>query len=152
MSRDVARIQRWYPQIYLACHTRHERRASSAHRLSPRDSSLLAHLDDREPITPTELARHVGIGKPTLSAALKRLVRLGYVDASKHEGDRRVVHLRLAPAGAAAMQGGSVLETARVRRLLKALTPAERRTALAGLSLLAKAARRIAQPGSRIDA
>jgi hypothetical protein len=37
MSRDVPLIQTWYPQIYLACHTRH---ASSAHRLSPRDSAL----------------------------------------------------------------------------------------------------------------
>jgi DNA-binding MarR family transcriptional regulator len=152
MSRDVGLIQRWYPQIYLACHTRHPRRGSTAHGLSPRDSSLLAHLDDRDPMTPTELARHVGIGKPALSAALKRLVRLGYVTASRTDADRRVVQLRLAPAGAAAMRESSVLETPRVRRLLKALTPAERRTALEGLSLLAKAARRIAQPGSRIDA
>jgi DNA-binding MarR family transcriptional regulator len=139
-ARDVRLVQTCYPQIYLACHTQHTRAASSPHRLSPRDSTLLAHLDEKRPITSSALARHLGVGGSTMSAAVKRLVRLGYIDQERDPGDARSLRLRLAPKGAAAMRDSSVLEPARVRRMLARLTPAERRVALDGLSILAGAA------------
>jgi DNA-binding MarR family transcriptional regulator len=111
--------------------------------LSPRDSALLAHLDERRSITPTRLARHLGIGKSTMSAAVKRLQTLGHIAVSADPQDRRITFLRLSHKGAAAMQGSSVLEPARVRRVLAVLTGAERRRALDGLQLLAGAAQRI---------
>jgi MarR family transcriptional regulator, organic hydroperoxide resistance regulator len=141
--RDVRLIQTYYPQIYLACHTRHTRAASSPHRLSPRDSTLLAHLDEKRPTTPSVLARHLGVGGPTMSAAVKRLVRLGYVDQERDPADARSVRLRLARKGAAAMRGSSVLEAARVQRVLAKLAPADRRLALDGLAVLARAAREV---------
>ena len=133
-------MQTCYPKIYLACHTRHVRAASSANGLSPRDSTLLAHLDERRPVTPGELARHLGIGKSTLSAAVKRLRALGYIAVAEDPRDRRSFLLRLGSRGAAAMRESSVLEPARVRRLLAALSPDARRAALHGLELLAGAA------------
>ena len=148
--RDAVRIvQTCYPQIYLACHTRHERAASSRHHLSARDSSLLAHLDQRRPITPTALASHLGVGKPTMSEAVKRLRALGYLEVEPDPRDRRMVLLRLAAKGAAAMRDTSVLEPARVRRLLRALAPIDRDCALRGLQLLADAAQRISQAERR---
>ena len=139
-ARDVRIVQTCYPQIYLACHTRHQRAASSPHSLSPRDSTLLAHLDEARPTTPSALARHLGVGGPTMSAAVKRLVRLGYVEQERDPADARRMRLRLARKGAAAMRDSSVLEAARVRRVLAKLSPADRRTALDGLTLLARAA------------
>jgi DNA-binding MarR family transcriptional regulator len=138
-SRDVRIVQTCYPQIYLACHTRHVRAASSPHRLSARDSSLLAHLDETRPTAPSALARHLGVGASTLSAAIKRLVRLGYVEQDRHPEDARRVRLFLAKKGALAMRDSSVLEVRRVRRVLARLTPADRRAALDGLALLARA-------------
>lgn len=137
---DVRIVQTCYPQIYLACHTRHTRAASTAHRLSARDSSLLAHLDERRPSTPSDLARHLGVARSTMSAALKRLRALGYITMTDDPGDRRNVLLRLASKGAAAMRATSVLEPARVRRVLAALSQDDRRDALRGLELLARAA------------
>ena len=142
-ARDVRLVQTCYPQIYLACHTRHTRAASSPQRLSPRDSTLLAHLDEKKPTTPSVLARHLGVGGPTMSAAVKRLVRLGYVEQDRDPDDARSVRLRLAPKGATAMRESSVLEPARVRRMLGKLGPRDRRTALNGLAVLAAAARRV---------
>ena len=143
MTREIRLVQTWYPQIYLACHTAHTTRRSPRAGLTARDSSLLAHLDERRRITASELASHFGVGRPALSAAVKRLVRLGYVRLERNPDDRRLVHLLLTREGAAAMRESSVLESDRVRRLLGALSPDERTRALEGLSLLAQAARAI---------
>ena len=140
-AADVRTVQTCYPQIYLACHTRHVRAASSAHKLSARDSSLLSHLDEKVPVPPAALARHLGVSPSTLSAAVKRLVKLGYVRQERHPDDARRLRLYLANKGAAAMRATSVLDAVRVQRLLAALTVAERRKALEGLALLARAAR-----------
>jgi DNA-binding MarR family transcriptional regulator len=144
-ARDVRLVQTCYPQIYLACHTRHTRAASSPHGLSARDSSLLAHLDEKRPMAPSDLARHLDVGGSTMSAAVKRLVRLGYIEQSRHPEDARRFELRLARKGAAAMRDSSVLDAMRVKKLLAMLKPTERRAALAGLSTLARAARQVMQ-------
>jgi DNA-binding MarR family transcriptional regulator len=142
-NRDVAAVQRWYPQIYLACHTHHQRRRSNRARLTAYESSILAHLDTEHPMRASQLARHLGIGPSTMSAALKRLTTLGYIAREPEASDRRAASLRLSTLGERAMQGGSVLETARVAALLAELTAAERTRALAGLELLAHAARQL---------
>jgi DNA-binding MarR family transcriptional regulator len=140
-NRDVRQVQVAYPQIYFACHTRHVRRASTATQLSATDSTLLAHLDEEASVRATTLARHLGLAASTLSAAIARLAQLGYVIQRRAARDGRVVELLLSAKGAAAMQASSVLDSARVKGMLDALTPGDRKRALDGLSLLAKAAR-----------
>ena len=139
-----------YPQIYFACHTRHIRRASTPERLSSADSTLLAHLDERRPVRSTTLARHLGLANSTLSAAIARLAAHGYVMQSRDAADKRAIELRLSRKGAAAMQASSVLDTARVQRMLQQLNAAERKRALDGLALLARAARESQDPPSRL--
>ena len=143
MERDVRILQTCYPQIYLACHSRHHRRrsASGPASISAADASLLAHLDEREPMRPSGLARHLGVGRPALSASVKRLIALGLIDTSRAPSDGRVLHLRLTAKGAIAMRQHSVLEPARAEALLRRLAPTDRRAALKGLELLARAAR-----------
>jgi DNA-binding MarR family transcriptional regulator len=140
LAAAVRAVQIHYPQIYMACHTRHTRARSSAVHLSGRDSGLLVHLDEERPTRPAALARHLGIGAPTLSAALKRLEALGYVTRSRQGTDRRAIALRLSPRGAEALSASSVLETARVRALLRTMAPPDRAAAIAGLALLGRAA------------
>ena len=148
-SADVRLVQSCYPKIYLACHTRHSRAASSASHTSARDSAMLSHLDEKRGITPSQLARHLGIGRPTMSAAVKRLSGLGYVTATADGQDSRRVLLHLTGRGAAAMRSSSVLEPARVERLLAAMTARDRRAALTGLTLLAGAAQRVMTESKR---
>lgn len=142
-NRDVRLVQVAYPQIYFACHTRHIRRASTATRLSAADSTLLAHLDEVHATRPTKLAKHLGVAASTLSAAINRLARLGYVTLGKAAGDGRAVDLRLTAKGAAAMQASSVLDAALVAMMLAQLSSSERKRALEGIGLLAKGARRV---------
>ena len=145
LNNGVRQLQTWYPQIYLACHVDHKRSRTTTSRISPRDSSLLSHLDEQVGATPAALARHLSIGAPTLSAALKKLARLGYVVQERDPRDARRQRVRLTAAGARAMSESSVLEAARVQLLLKRLAPEERRRALDGLGLLARAARELSQ-------
>jgi DNA-binding MarR family transcriptional regulator len=147
VAAAVRAIQIAYPRIYLACHTVHTRARSTAFRLSARDSSLLGHLDETEPTRPADLARHMDIGAPTLSAALRRLEALGYVTRAQADADRRGIELRLTAKGAGALSATSVLEPVRVRALLRSLAPADRTRAVTGLTILGRAAAALGRRG-----
>jgi DNA-binding MarR family transcriptional regulator len=141
-NRDVAAVQRCYPQIYLACHTRHHHRRTAGEPLTP-------HLDATTPMRAADLARHLGVVPSTMSAAIKRLTALGYIARDPDQRDGRAAALRLSRQGARAMQAGSVLETRRVAAMLARLSPAERARAVGGLAALAAAARSLAGTGRR---
>ena len=137
----VELVQRYYPQIYLACHKRHIRASSTRYRLSARDSSILVHLNETVPMSPTELSAHLSVRGSTLSAAIHRLEQLGYLQRKKMAQDRRAVSLTLTPHGAKAMAETSVLDAERVAAVLAKLNRNEQKRALEGLALLAKASR-----------
>ena len=137
---DVYEVLRCYPMIYLACHIDHVRSSSTKWKLSSHDSSILAHLDVKRATSPRELAKHLGVASSTLSASITRLTKLGYIESTPASNDKRRKQLRLTQLGIEAMTGTSVLDTDRVKALLKKLKPAERRAAIEGLALLAKAA------------
>lgn len=145
MSDDdlVHEVQRLYPQIYLACHVDHVRASSTEWQLSARDSSMLAHLDRTRGTSTRELAAHLGVAASTLSAAISRLERLGYLTSTAPASDKRRRDLRLTAKGAQAMASTSVLDVERVRHLLEQLQPRERTAAVRGLALLAAAARKM---------
>jgi DNA-binding MarR family transcriptional regulator len=140
-TADVQLVQRSYPAIYLACHVDHVRTKSNRHHISAHDASLLAHLDEKDPVTPSALARHLGVTASTLSAALTRVESLGHVARIPHSRDRRKIELRLTPSGTKAVLGASVLDQRRVAAVLAELPPAQQRQAVQGLALLAQAAR-----------
>jgi MarR family transcriptional regulator, organic hydroperoxide resistance regulator len=129
-----------YPRIYFACHTRHVRDPLSQRLLSRHQASVLDHLDEIEPTTLNDLARHMGVTAGTMSLTMDRLERKGYVVRLRDTADRRRVHLRLSPAGVRIRDASSVLDLPRVEALIARLTPDERNTALYGLGLLARAA------------
>jgi len=130
-----------YSQIYFACHTRHVHDPESGTRVSARQASILSHLDSVEPTPLSQLASHMGVTVSTMSIAVDRLVRQGYVVRDRAESDARVRHVRLTTAGERLRAAQKVLEPQLVRAMLSRLSPAERRDALRGLELLGTAAR-----------
>ena len=133
-----------YPKIYFACHMRHVRdQASRTKVLSAHQASILDHLDSVEPTTVHDLAGHMGVTPSTMSLHLDKLEAGGYVRRVRSRADARRVELRLTPAGVRIKQQQKVLDPHLVDLMLEQLNDAERRKALDGLSLLAKAAREL---------
>src|SRR5919206_379549 len=118
----AARLLAHYPRIYLACHRRHVRDAQTGALLSAHQASILDHLDAVEATTLTELAEHMGVTPGTMSVAVDRLVRAGYVTRAVDSADRRRVQLRLSEAGVRIKSASSVLDPDLVRALLARLT------------------------------
>src|SRR5258708_33446403 len=92
------RLMAAYPQIYFACHTRHVQ-DTRGRTISAHQASILDHLDETEPTTMTELARHMGVSLSTMSLTVDRLVARGYVVRTRGLADGRRVSLRLAGLG-----------------------------------------------------
>lgn len=129
----------FYPRIYFACHTRHVRDPQNERLLSRHQASILDHLDELSPTSVMELARHMGVTAATMSLAIDRLERKGYVVRLRDATDRRRVHVRLTSAGVRVRSATSVLDPARVDAVLARLTEDERARAIHGLELLARA-------------
>jgi MarR family transcriptional regulator, organic hydroperoxide resistance regulator len=141
MVDDAARqLLEFYPRIYFACHMRHIRDPKTRRMLSAHQASILDHLDEREPVTLLDLARHMGVTASTMSLHVERLVRRGYVLRERDSRDARRLRLRISASGARIREANSVLDPERVRAMLSRLSAAERSAGLRGLEILAKAA------------
>jgi DNA-binding MarR family transcriptional regulator len=139
-SSDVAIVLDAYPRIYFACHRRHVYDAEQRRLVSVHQASILDHLDAVESTVLTDLARHMGVTASTMSLAVDRLQRGGYVLRERDATDRRRVRIRLTDAGVRVRRANSVLDPALVAQMLEQLPAGERREALHGLQLLARAA------------
>ena len=144
MKRDpigeaMTAVMTLYPRIYFACHTRHVRDPQNSRVLSRHQASILDHLDEIAPTTVMDLAGHMGVTAATMSLAIDRLERKGYVVRLKDAKDRRRVHVRLTTAGVRVREASSVLDPSRVEALVSRLSEADRTRAIEGLALLARA-------------
>jgi DNA-binding MarR family transcriptional regulator len=157
MKRDpigeaMTAVMTLYPRIYFACHTRHVRDPQNSRILSRHQASILDHLDEIAPTTVMDLAGHMGVTAATMSLAIDRLERKGYVVRLKDAKDRRRVHVRLTTAGVRVREASSVLDPARVEALVARLADDERDRAVDGLALLARAAQEQMHQSREADA
>jgi DNA-binding MarR family transcriptional regulator len=139
VTDHVRRIQRAYPQLYLACHVEHTTRRRG-HGLSDRDTSVLAHLDELSPVSAGSLAKHLGIGPSSMTAAIDHLEKLGLVERRRIG---RKAELRITKAGIERMKSTSVLDADRVDALLARVPASQRTAAVRGIEILAEGARRL---------
>ena len=126
----VRQVQRAYPQVWFACHAVHRTRGRGVD-LTDRETGVLAHIQDARGARATDLARHLG------------LVSVGFGH------NRRERSIRLTPRGEAAVSSRSPQAADRVERLLHALPARLRGEAVAGLVLLATAARSLGTKKAR---
>ena len=90
----------------------------------------------RSPCTMSELARHKGVGLPTISKSVEMLVRRGWVERWVDKSDRRQTMVRLTPAGRRILADCRHALEAFLDERLAHLTAAERNTVDASLQLV----------------
>ena len=137
----VQKIVDLVPRILYACRRLDARTLSTGRSLSPQQALILDQLDPDVPTSLQALAAQMNVTAPTMSVAIGRLVREGYVRRDRDEIDGRRLDLTLSPAGARVRKATSSLDPRRVAALLGRLSAADRDSAVRGLTALAEAAR-----------
>lgn len=144
---DVDAVMRAYRRIHFACRHREVAPPDGGPALSAAQADILAHLDPVDPAMVGELAEHLGVTASTMSLHLKRLDERGYVRRDPDPADRRVTNVRLTDTGVAARDAREPLDGERVHALLGLLDAGERRQAVRGLTLVARAADALVRRG-----
>jgi DNA-binding MarR family transcriptional regulator len=96
--------------------------------LSPTVASALSTIEREGPLTPSELAAHERVQRPTVTRVAARMVEAGLVERLADERDGRVARLRATPAGRRALRALRTRKTAYLARRLERLEPEERET------------------------
>ncbi len=142
----VQKVVDLIPRILYASRRLDARTLSTGRSLSPQQALILDQLDPDVPTSLQALAAQMSVTAPTMSVAIGRLVREGYVRRDRDEVDGRRLDLTLSPAGVRVRKSTSSLDPRRVSALLNRLSAAERTMALRGLGALAEAARTAPRP------
>lgn len=130
-----------YPAIFLACHRQHLRNDENGRIITEHQASVLDHLSSERPVTLSKLAEHMGVGRSTMSLAVTRLVRDGYVERTRNQNDARCVDLRLTRAGTQVKEQNSVLDPELMKEMFRLMPARELDAALRGIESLAKYAK-----------
>ena len=111
--------------------------------LSLRQISCLDLIQRLEEPTPSDLARELGITKPSVSALVARLLTAGFLRKERSHQDARSFHLHLTEKGAALMDAHLRSHEAIAQHLLAGLEAGEQQQLV---TLLAKVAEHVARP------
>jgi DNA-binding MarR family transcriptional regulator len=93
--------------------------------LSPSQISALAAIDRHGPLTPSELAAHERVQRPTATRVLARLEQLGLIDRAPDPTDRRSSLISVSAGGRALLRRQRSRKDQFLARRLAALTPEE---------------------------
>ena len=137
----VQKVVDLVPRILYACRRLDARTLSTGRSLSPQQALILDQLDPDVPTSLQALAAQMNVTAPTMSVAIGRLVREGYVRRDRDEVDGRRLDLTLSASGVRVRKATSSLDPRRVAALLGRLSVADRTAALRGIMALADAAR-----------
>jgi DNA-binding MarR family transcriptional regulator len=93
--------------------------------LSPSQAAALATVERHGPLTPSELAEHERIKRPTATRVIANLQASGLIARVPDPADARSARLQLTPAGQALVQRLRRRKTAYLAQRLNALAPDE---------------------------
>jgi DNA-binding MarR family transcriptional regulator len=140
-TNSVQKVVDLIPRILYACRRVDARSLSTGRSLSPQQALVLDQLDPDTPVSLRALAAQMGVTAPTMSVAIGRLVREGYVRRGRDRTDGRRLDITLSPSGIRVRKITSSLDPRRVSKLLNRVAAADLPNALRGLTALANAAR-----------
>ncbi|HEX7292249.1 MAG TPA: MarR family transcriptional regulator [Conexibacter sp.] len=95
---------------------------------SPTLTAALATVEREGPLTPSALARHERIQRPTATRVVARLEEAGLVARTTDPADRRVSHVAITPQGRALLKRIRSRKNQYLAQRLRTLSPVERET------------------------
>ena len=101
--------------------------------VNPTDLQAMEHLISSGPLSPTELARRLGISTAAVTAVVDRLVAVDHVSRAKHPTDRRGVLVVPAPNSVAKAMSTLMPMIMGIDRVLDDFSAAEQATIAAYL-------------------
>ena len=115
--------------------------------LTPDQFTALRTLLEHDPrgITQRELARAMSSDPNTVASLLERMEKVGYVERTPHERDRRAHRIKVQAKGKKVYESARAIAVALQGELLGVLPAAEREEFLQNLSLVADACRAAAE-------
>jgi DNA-binding MarR family transcriptional regulator len=116
---------------------------------SPTIVAALATIEREGPLTPSALAQHERIQRPTATRVVARLEEAGLATRTADPSDRRVAHVAITPAGRALLSGIRTRKNEYLARRLRELDPGDRSTLAQAAEILE---RLLAQPPGAEDA
>ncbi len=96
-------------------------RHQGAESLAPTLSAALATVDREGPLTLGDLAAREHVAPPSITKAVDRLERMGFVERRPDESDRRVTRVQVTPAGHRHLVKNRSLRTAWIAERLQEL-------------------------------
>lgn len=106
--------------------TEFEQRLGEQLTVNPTDLLAMEHLIQDGPLTPTELARRVGVTTAAMTTSIDRLTAVGHVTRSPNPADRRGVLVVPAPASVGKAMGMLLPMIMGIDRVLDAYDEAQR--------------------------
>jgi DNA-binding MarR family transcriptional regulator len=131
---DAERFEAAYRAVWGALHREDDPD------LSQHERQLLHHVPTDGGIALTVLAKHLALPKSTASVLVKDLARRGFVRRRRDAADERRLAIVLTSEGARRVAADRVLQPGRLAKAIAAVPAARRRTMLAGMEQLARAA------------
>ncbi|HVY62775.1 MAG TPA: MarR family transcriptional regulator, partial [Planctomycetota bacterium] len=100
MSRGEAAREAWSLAFQLGMKNRRRMMAACEQLgISPMQGHALHLLDEKGPLSMSEVAEHLGCDASNVTGIVDRLEARGFVERRPHERDRRVKLLAITPAG-----------------------------------------------------
>jgi DNA-binding MarR family transcriptional regulator len=106
--------------------------------------SVLRTLLREGPQNAGRLGNSVGLSPTSVTRLVDRLERRGLVSRHRDSDDRRLVEVRLEPAGEAILSHAKLMKGSAIHRAVESMSDTERRRLTAGLRHLVELARSIA--------
>lgn len=115
-----------------------ELRSRNIHGLAPSHGAILYELFYSETIPMKEVAERINRDKSTITALIKKLIALGYVEKIKDPNDSRVTLVRLTKKGQELKPDFDKISTILLKRVYKNYSNREKEVIITGLEKLLK--------------
>lgn len=126
------------------------RRALTGHKLSDLQFAVLVILfsTEPEPLSASVLAEHAGVTRSAMTDALDKLEAARFLDRLRDEIDRRIIHVRITPAGQEAIDRAVNDYLRAAEEAVRELQPSMQRALLAAYVELLRSLTTRAEPSA----